>query len=108
LAALLILIGVAAHFGIRRLAAKSLHPWIRKQQKKEGLHGDLVKAFGRNTRSWRPIFASSPVGWGSGARRRLHKITEDCDSYVQTLNDRFTNPSGAGLSSDPVNAGETA
>ena len=100
LAVILILIGTAAHFGIRRLAAKSLGRWIRKQQKKEGLHGNLIEAFAYNTRSWRPLFARSPVGWGSRAKRRLHKITEDCDSYVQTLNDRFTNPSGDGLGSD--------
>lgn len=106
LAILLILTGVAAHFGIRRLAAKSLGPWIRKRQEKEGLQGGLIQAFERNTRSWRPIFAGSPIGWGSGAKRRLHRIMEDCDSYVQTLNDRFTNPSGNGLDEVPDNPGE--
>ena len=106
LATLLILIAVAAHVGIRRLAAKSLTPWICRQQKDEGLSGDLAEAFGRNTRPWRPIFVRNPVGWGSGVRRRLHKITEDCDSYVQTLNDRFTNPSGDGLDSDLVEPAE--
>lgn len=107
LATLLILLGIAAHVGIRRLAAKSLIPWIRRQQKDEGLSGDLTQAFRRNTRPWRTIFARNPVGWGSGVRRRLLKITEDCDSYVQTLNDRFTNPSGDGLDSDPVEPTET-
>ncbi|MEA3276322.1 MAG: dynamin family protein [Pseudomonadota bacterium] len=97
LATLLILIAVAAHFGIRRLAAKSLNRWTRKQETKEDLRGDLVEAFRRNTRLWRSIFARSPVGWGSGAKRRLHKVREDCDSYVQTLNDRFTSPSGNDL-----------
>jgi GTPase SAR1 family protein len=100
LVALLILVAAAAHVGIRRLAAKSLTPWLRRQEARGNLRGDLLQAFARNTRPWRPIFARSPIGWGSGARRRLHRITKDCDSYVQTLNDRFTNPSGDGLSSD--------
>jgi len=108
LATILILIAVAAHFGIRRLAAKSLAPWIRKQQKKEGLRGDLVEAFGRNTRLWRTIFAGSPVGWGIGVKRRLQRVKEDCDSYVQTLNDRFTRPSGDHLDSDIGGRDETS
>jgi hypothetical protein len=102
LVTLLILFAAGAHMGIRSLAAKSLTPWIRKQQQRENLRGDLIKAFARNTRPWRPIFARSPAGWGSGVKRRLRKLTENCDSYVQTLNDRFTNPSGDGLSSDLV------
>jgi GTPase SAR1 family protein len=108
LSTLLILIAAAAHFGIRRLAARSLLPWIRKQQKKEGLRGNLVAAFERNTRLWRTFFARSPVGWGSGAKRRLHRVAEDCDSYVQILNDRFTNPSGDGLDSDLIEPEEPA
>jgi len=101
LATLLILIAVAAHFGIRRLAAKTLLSRIHSHQEDEGLRVDLVRAFERNTRLWRTIFSSVPIGWGRGAKQRLHRVTEDCDSYVQILNDRFTNPSGNGLDSDP-------
>ncbi|MCG6860444.1 MAG: dynamin family protein [Chromatiaceae bacterium] len=100
LATVLILSAVAAHAGIRRLAAKSLMPWIRRQQDKKDLRGDLSEAFGRNTRLWRPIFARSPVGWGAGTKRRLHRVTQDANLFIQTLNDRFTNPSGDGLDSD--------
>jgi GTPase SAR1 family protein len=100
LLAALILIGIAMHVGIRRLAAKTLMPGIRKQQREVGIRGDLIEAFTRSTRPWRPLFAHSPVGWGGGVKQRLLRITEDCDSYVQTLNDSFTNPSGDGLDSD--------
>jgi hypothetical protein len=37
------------------------------------------------------------VGWSGSTKRRLAKVREDANSYVQTLNDRFTNPSGEGL-----------
>jgi len=96
LAALLIL-AVAVHFGIRRLAAKSLLTTLGKEAEAEELRGDLVGAFTRNTKPWRSIFARSPAGWGGTAKRRLHKVRQDSNAFVQTLNDRFTNPSGESL-----------
>jgi hypothetical protein len=108
LLAVLIMIGIAMHVGIRRLAAKTLMPGIRRQQREVGIRGDLIEAFTRSTRPWRPLFAHSPVGWGGGVKQRLLRITEDCDSYVQTLNDSFTNPSGDGLDSDLVEPAEPA
>ena len=77
----LALLGI--HYGVRRLAAAGISP-----------RGDLVRAFLRNTKPWRSIFARTPVGWGRFARKRLKRVLEDTDTYVQTLNDRFTNPSG--------------
>ncbi len=94
IAAALIVIGI--HFGIRALAAKSLFGAIRRNAEAEGLKGEPAAAFRRSTRAWRSIFAKAPAGWGRGARKRLRKIIEDTDTYVQNLNDRFTNPSGDG------------
>jgi ribosome biogenesis GTPase A len=88
---------IAIHFGIRRLAAKSLLGAVREESKRPGHRVDLVSAFHHNTRFWRTIFARSPAGWGGGARRRLHKVREEANTYIQTLNDRFTNPSGEDL-----------
>jgi hypothetical protein len=93
-------LAVAIHFGIRTLAAKSIARSLAPQPQEEDLRGDLAEAFGRNTRFWRSIFSRSPAGWGAGARRRLHKVRQDSNTYIQTLNDRFTNPSGDGLGSD--------
>jgi hypothetical protein len=56
-----------------------------------------MAAFQRNIVPWRSIFARNPVGWSGSTKRRLAKVREDANSYVQTLNDRFTNPSGEGL-----------
>jgi hypothetical protein len=91
----LVLIVIAGiHHGVRSLARKSLTRTLGKEAEAIGLRGDLVGAFLRSTRPWRSLFAKLPAGWGRGTRRRLHKIVQDTDTYVQTLNDRFTNPSG--------------
>jgi hypothetical protein len=96
LVALLVAVAVvlAIHFGVRSLARNSLLPGLRREAASAGLRGDLVGAFRRSTRPWRSLFAKLPAGWGRGTRRRLHQIIEETDTYVQTLNDRFTNPSG--------------
>lgn len=91
-AALLLL---AIHFGVRRLAAKTVTYYLRRLGPEMRLRGDLVAAFLRNTRPWRSIFAQNPSGWGKAARQRLKQVIADTDKYVQTLNDRFTNPSGS-------------
>jgi len=85
---------IAIHFAIRRLAALSLAKSLRKEAETLGVRGDLMSAFERNTRAWRTLFAPNPTGWTGGAKRHLIKIREDANSYIQTLNDRYTNPSG--------------
>ena len=95
--AVLLAIAALIHFGIRNLAALSLMGSLRKEAATLGIRGDLMAAFQRNTKAWRTILAPNPAGWTGSARRRLTKIREDANSYVQTLNDRFTNPSGEGL-----------
>lgn len=91
---------VAAHIGIRSLAAKSVIRSLAARAEKEDLRGDLPRAFARNTRCWRTVFARTPVGWNARTKRRLREVRQAADLYVQTLNDRFTNPSGDGLDSD--------
>ncbi len=93
-AAGLLLAAVAVHFGVRRLAARSLLGWLREQATGRGLRGDLLAAFTRSTKPWRSIFCRSPAGWGRRSQRQLARVLEETDNYVQTLNDRFTNPSG--------------
>ena len=104
------LVGIAAliHFSIRNLAAMSLMNSLRQEAATLGVRGDLMAAFQRNTKAWRTSLAPNPAGWTGAARRRLTKIREDANSYVQILNDRFTNPSGDGLTPEapPVTRGE--
>lgn len=90
------------HFGVRSLAARSLQRTLARQANQLHTRGNLANAFRRNTRPWRSIFSNSPAGWGRGTRKRLKQVLRDADQFVQTLNDRFTNPSGA----KQVKAGE--
>ncbi len=96
-----VLIGVLAvilggiHFGIRSLAARSLLRGLRKQAAKAGLKGDPAGAFQRSTKAWRSILRKHPAGWGRKSRRQLREVLQSTDTYIQTLNDQFTNPSGA-------------
>ncbi len=88
------LVWLAIHFGIRRLAAKSLMGAAQRIAKQEGIRGNLKQAFVLNTRPWHSIFSRKPVGWTRRSRKRVLQVLEDADRYVQDLNDRFTNPSG--------------
>jgi hypothetical protein len=54
----------------------------------------MARAFKRNTRVWRSIFDPDPAGWSGRNRRALKRIVTDANKLVQTLNDRFTDPSG--------------
>jgi GTPase SAR1 family protein len=92
--ALLAAIATAIHFGIRRLAALSLAKSLRAEAAALGIRGDLMAAFERNIRPWRTLLTVTPSGWTGAAKRRLAQIREEANTYVQTLNDRFTNPSG--------------
>jgi GTPase SAR1 family protein len=103
-----LVVTVAVHFWVRSLAGKVIAGSVSATAEREGLRGDLTSAFAHNTRFWRSIFARSPAGWDTGAKRRLHKVRQDSNLYIQTLNDRFTNPSGDGLSSDLLEPAVTA
>jgi len=77
------------HFGIRHLVAS----WMRRKiDKEEG--NDLGLAFRNNTRFYRSIFGKHPAGWNGRARRTVDEVIEQAADFVETLNDRFTNPSG--------------
>ncbi len=95
LGVVIVILGI--HYLMRLLAAKSILMGLGRRRAQSSLRGDLAAAFRKNTRSWRSIFNRNPVGWGRLARRRLKKVMEDTDAYVQKLNDSFTNPSGEHL-----------
>ena len=82
------------HYGIRRLAARSLQRMAHKLAAAREIRGNLAQAFRANTAPWRSIFAKTPRGWTRRSRRLVMEVLEDTDRYVQDLNDSFTNPSG--------------
>jgi len=82
------------HFKVRKLAAIRVVKQIGRQYASGLYRSRLSRAFLFNTRPWLSIFMKHPVGWGQGSRKRLQRVIADANQYVQTLNDRFTDPSG--------------
>ncbi|ETW94536.1 MAG: hypothetical protein ETSY1_34440, partial [Candidatus Entotheonella factor] len=97
LGAALVLAGYI-HFAIRRLAADQVIAKLKKQvhdMREMDFADSIANAFRKNTRFWRSIFHKQPVGWGPHAKRQVAAILAEANGYVQALNDKFTNPSGA-------------
>ncbi|CAK0744478.1 hypothetical protein CCP3SC15_1300001 [Gammaproteobacteria bacterium] len=82
------------HFRIRRVAALWVTARTRRALHKEELLENYLAAFAKNTRFFRSIFFSGPVGWNSHAKMELNQVMANAGGYVQKLNDAFTNPSG--------------
>ena len=84
------IIVLAIHSVIRNSVARR----IAKKLETDSLAGNLKNAFLRNTRPIRSLFHPAPAGWNSRSRRILAGVVADASRFVQTMNDRFTNPSG--------------
>jgi GTPase SAR1 family protein len=82
------------HFALRRLAASSVAAQMRRLDVDADTQVWLEHAFRKNTRAWQPLLGLDPVGWTESARKRLAQVLGEADRYVQTLNSRFTDPSG--------------
>ena len=81
------------HFTARGWAARKVLQEIPDRHSEEESER-LSRAFKRNTRLWRSIFDPDPAGWSGRNRRALKRIVANANQLVQTLNDRFTDPSG--------------
>lgn len=91
---LVIAILVAGHFGIRKLAGLNVSHWLSKEANKRHIEGDILGAFRKSISPLRPVLLGKPSGWNAGAQKSIAKVLNDCEAYVQTLNERFTNPRG--------------
>lgn len=100
-----VLVAVVTHFSIRRLVARHIADKISTMVKTEKdvygkrrevttLAGNIRRAFLRNTQVLRSIFRPVPVGWSLRSRRVLAEVISDASGFIQTMNDRYTRPSG--------------
>ncbi len=87
------------HFGMRKHAAKGVVQRIERETDSDMVRRSLIQAFLKNTRPRHSLFRPEPVGWGRRTRRRIQKIIDSADNYVQVLNDKYTKPSGDGITS---------
>ena len=93
-----IALAVYAHFTIRKRAANYIITRLKKdmdEMKDMDYLGNLTRAFRKNTLFWRTIFCQQPAGWSERSRRLLEEVFAETNEYVQELNNRFANPSGA-------------
>jgi hypothetical protein len=67
---------------------------MARKLESETLAGSIKNAFLRNTRPFRSLFHPAPAGWTARSRRVLAGVIADASGFVQTMNDRYTNPSG--------------
>ena len=84
------------HHVMRSLMAKTLINSLKLRAEAIDVKGCIVSAFQHSTRPIRSIFATTPAGWGIFTKRKIDKLIQNSDVYVQELNDSFTNPSGEG------------
>jgi hypothetical protein len=85
---------VAVHLGVRSIAAATVRRWLHRQMKAANAPGDVLTAFTANTKRWGRELAGRPFGFSTSSEGRIAKVLHDCESYVQSLNERFTNPKG--------------
>jgi ribosome biogenesis GTPase A len=99
----LVAIAISVHLWLRQVAAHSVLAGLRRGDESE-LNEWVARGFRRNMSLLRPMLGDDPTGSGLGARRRLQKVLNDADRYVQDLNNRFANPSGSGQTRQPATA----
>lgn len=89
----LVLLG-GIHFTVRHLVSK------RMQKSLIGTENERYReALKLNTKFYRPLFATEPVGWSYRTEKKIEATIERASNFVQALNDQFTNPSGETKSS---------
>jgi hypothetical protein len=100
-------LALITHFVIRRATAKRLVARLRQETtdrwEKEYVD-NFIRAFHKNTRFWHSVFHKRPTGWSKRTQQRLKDVLVEANRYVQDLNDKYTNPSGA----ETVNAVPTS
>lgn len=87
-AGLVVLVG-AVHFLVRKLVAQFMASRITGTADEP-----YATAFRFNTRYYRSVFSSKPVGWNTRSRKSIDEVLEHASDFVESLNDQFTNPSG--------------
>ena len=86
----------AIHLGFRKMASGAIKYDLEREIKGADLKEAVSNAFSYNTKPWRSVFSTTPAGWGrfSGSKRGIDKVLKSTDLFVQSLNDKYTNPSG--------------
>jgi len=98
-----VIVALMVHFKVSSSVARNILDSLNYEIADEYSREALMRAFKKNTTFDRTLFMpfiSTPVGWGTTMRRKVHGILSDINTYVRTLNDRFTSPSGRASNGD--------
>ena len=87
---LIVVVVLAVHFSVRRFAATRIAAKLAVKH----AAGNVRAAFLRNTHFLRSIFRPIPAGWSMRTKRVLQTVIADSSEFIQTMNDRYTRPSG--------------
>ncbi len=105
----LIVLLAALHLAVRRLAARLVRARLEPGSGgEEEVRQWILRAFDHNTRPWRPLLSTRPAGWSGAARRRVARVLADANRFVQTLNNRYADPSGSRAGLRPPGRGGEA
>ncbi len=74
-------------FVARRVAARLPESWGQVEL-------NLRSAFLKSTRAFQSVFRKEPAGWSKRPARQLRMIRETVANHIQSLNDRYADPSG--------------
>jgi hypothetical protein len=82
------------HYRFRRFVSNIVTRNLLAEVKDPDLKTNYARAFQKNSRWYRSVLMRKPAGWGRWTQRRLAKVLEDTNSYIQKLNDMYTSPAG--------------
>ena len=94
LIAVVILCAGYVHFSVRRWAAARVSGTILGEIDDTELKAHYARALRANSRWWKSIFNTRPIGWTARTTRRLARVIEEVNKFIQKLNDTYTSPSG--------------
>lgn len=90
-AAAAVVMAGAVHFWARALVARRIARGLPEAHGE--LELDLRAAFLKGTKFWRPIWLRRPVGWTKRAQTKLRMVRDTVAGHIQSLNDRYADPS---------------
>ncbi len=82
---------LAVHFWARSVVSRRIARGLPEAHGE--LELDLRAAFLKGTRAWRPIWRRNPAGWTGRAQTRLRAVRDTVAGHIQSLNDRYADPS---------------
>ncbi len=95
LLALVVLLFGYVHFYLRKFIANRVSRKLLAEVKDTVWEANYARAFQKNSRWYRSVLISKAAGWNRRTQRRLAKVLEDTNGYIQKLNDMYTSPAGS-------------